>query len=61
MASARCTWTRRRAGWTWAARPDPARRSPRVIDKQVSTAAAAVADIPDGASIAVGGFGSATP
>jgi len=28
-----------------------------VIDKQVSTAAAAVADIPDGASIAVGGFG----
>jgi 3-oxoacid CoA-transferase subunit A len=28
-----------------------------VIDKQVATAADAVADIPDGASIAVGGFG----
>jgi 3-oxoacid CoA-transferase subunit A len=28
-----------------------------VIDKQVASAAAAVADIPDGASLAVGGFG----
>lgn len=27
------------------------------IDKTVSTAAEAVADIPDGASLAVGGFG----
>jgi 3-oxoacid CoA-transferase subunit A len=29
----------------------------RVIDKQVASAAEAVADIPDGASLAVGGFG----
>ena len=38
--------------------PEPAdRRSSSVIDKTWESPAAAVADIPDGATLAVGGFG----
>jgi hypothetical protein len=65
MTIALCPWRhglRSRTGRRAPHRPPPAARiapPPSMIDKTLADAAAAVADIPDGATVMIGGFGTA--